>query len=496
MIGTATNNSYIDTAITVGTYHYKVKSVNDNGESDLSSNYASVTVSAFAPANVSASVEGTQVTVSWDAVSGASSYQIYRSASSSGYYSEIGQATASPYIDSGLSLGTYYYGVKAVSQIGTSSITMSSPIAINGPPPPSTVSTSLSATGTVTVSWDAVSGASSYRIYRSTSSSGYYSEIGQATASPYLDSGLSPGTYYYKISSVNYIGEGSLSSAAAVSLAPPSRPGNVSARLEDAHVTVSWEAVSGATSYKVYRSTDPSGTYNLKATIEGTSYQDDTAGLVLDTTYYYQVRAVNRFGESDPSSAASISLTLPPSPNSLSVTVLSDTSVRITWQAVSSANAYRVYQASNASGTYTPLETITTVTYRVTGLSPNTTYYFKVASIDSLGEGSPSPAEPARTASTMTPLTVSQWHNDSLEVGSVKLYYFEVSSGKSYVLSWNDRTQDSTKTATITVKAFYQETEAAITLNQHNFTASSTGRVIIQVTASSAGTYNVAYGEN
>jgi hypothetical protein len=54
-------------------------------------------------------------------------------------------------------------------------------------------------------------------------------------------------------------------------------------------ITISWNPVSGATGYYVYRSLTYSGTYTLRGTVTTTSYTD--TGLSAGTTYYYKVAA-------------------------------------------------------------------------------------------------------------------------------------------------------------------------------------------------------------
>ena len=80
--------------------------------------------------------------------------------------------------------------------------------------------------GTVTLTWLATGGASSYNVQRGTSSSGTFSPIGTVTSpSPttFTDTGLTNGTtYYYEVSGTNKIGTG-LNSApvAATPQVPP-----------------------------------------------------------------------------------------------------------------------------------------------------------------------------------------------------------------------------------------------------------------------------------
>ncbi len=81
-------------------------------------------------------------------------------------------------------------------------------------------------------------------------------------------------------------------------------PGPVSASL-------SWTAVTGATSYNVLRSTTSGSGYVQIANVTGTTYSD--ASLVFGTTYYYVVQAVNAFGTSPNSNQVTIN-PLPPPP--------------------------------------------------------------------------------------------------------------------------------------------------------------------------------------
>jgi fibronectin type 3 domain-containing protein len=79
--------------------------------------------------------------------------------------------------------------------------------------------------------------------------------------------------------------------------ATPAAPTGLTASAGDSQVTLSWNAVSGATSYNVYRSTTSGGNYvraNASA-VTSTTFVD--TGLSDGTTYYYVVRAVNPAGE-------------------------------------------------------------------------------------------------------------------------------------------------------------------------------------------------------
>ena len=84
----------------------------------------------------------------------------------------------------------------------------------------------------------------------------------------------------------------------------PSAPTNVTATAGDEEVTVSWDSVSGATSYNIYWSTDSGvSNTNYESKIEDittTSYTH--SGLTSGTTYYYVITAENDYGESGESS--------------------------------------------------------------------------------------------------------------------------------------------------------------------------------------------------
>jgi hypothetical protein len=67
-------------------------------------------------------------------------------------------------------------------------------------------------------------------------------------------------------------------------------------------IKLTWNASSGATSYKVKRATVSGGPYTAVATPTGATYTD--TGLSSGTTYYYVVSAVSTVGESGNSSQA------------------------------------------------------------------------------------------------------------------------------------------------------------------------------------------------
>ncbi len=76
----------------------------------------------------------------------------------------------------------------------------------------------------------------------------------------------------------------------------PSPPTGLSAVAGPGQVILSWNAVTGATSYNIYRSTSSGVTGSAIAMVTATSYKDST--VTNGTTYYYEVTAANSYGES------------------------------------------------------------------------------------------------------------------------------------------------------------------------------------------------------
>src|SRR5262249_40726084 len=147
-------------------------------------------------------------------------------------------------------------------------------------------------------------GATSYNVYRATTSNGqgatpYRTGV---TGPGFTDTGVTAGTtYFYRVSAVNTAGESARSSeVSATPTAPslPAPPANPNASAGPNLVALEWAASAGATSYNVYLGTASGGEGSTpyRTGIPGTSFSD--TGLTAGTTYFYQVTAVNGVGES------------------------------------------------------------------------------------------------------------------------------------------------------------------------------------------------------
>jgi TatA/E family protein of Tat protein translocase len=73
-----------------------------------------------APTGITAKSGQGQVTLSWNASAGASTYNVKRSGTSGGPYALIASTAATTYSDEGLASGSYYYAVSSVGSYGES----------------------------------------------------------------------------------------------------------------------------------------------------------------------------------------------------------------------------------------------------------------------------------------------------------------------------------------------------------------------------------------
>ncbi|MGE5385367.1 MAG: PHB depolymerase family esterase [Betaproteobacteria bacterium] len=150
-----------------------------------------------APAGVTVgSATDHSLTVSWNAVSGATGYNVYRDGS------KVASVSGTSYADSGLSGGsTYTYTVTATANGSESVKSAAVQGTTTGTPPvlgaPGGLAGTSPATGTVALTWNVVSGAKNYNVYRNGG------KIGSPTSAGYTDSGLASGNYSYAVSAVN-----------------------------------------------------------------------------------------------------------------------------------------------------------------------------------------------------------------------------------------------------------------------------------------------------
>lgn len=111
--------TYNDTPSNVGTYYYKVTAYNSYGESPPS-NIVNQTISVpTAPTNLSGTVTGLEVDLSWTGSINQTGYHVYRSTDNINF-SIINSPTGTTYNDTTPNAATYYYKVSAYNAYGES----------------------------------------------------------------------------------------------------------------------------------------------------------------------------------------------------------------------------------------------------------------------------------------------------------------------------------------------------------------------------------------
>ncbi|URZ01538.1 fibronectin type III domain-containing protein [Clostridium felsineum] len=349
-----TSTSYVISDLTVGTNHtYRVRVITAAGTGDWTDVYSKVTLDVVS--NVTSIATSTSITVNWDKVAGATGYDIEVDGK------VITGITSNSYVITGLTPGTVYsYRVRADVSTGVGDW--------SGLVTQSTLSTVSNVTAAVTstsmtVNWTAVVGATSYDVEVDGK------VIAGITNTSYVITGLTPGTdHSYRVRVVTAAGIGewtTLTTGTTITIVS-----NVTSSVSSTSITASWVAVVGAISYDIE--------VDGKVITGITSNSYVITGLTPGTDYSYKVRVVTSAGISDWSQL--VTETTIGVVNNVTA-VLNNNSMTVSWTAASGAASYDI----EVNGTI--ISGITGTNYVITGLTPGTTYTYKVRVNTSNGIG-------------------------------------------------------------------------------------------------------------
>lgn len=242
--------------------------------------------------------------LTWNEISGAAKYGVYRSTSADGKYTLMKTTTSTSYINTSATAGKkYYYKVCAITSDGIEGLYCAPISRVCDCARPVLTTANDAATGRIVIKWDAVKGASSYKVYRATTKDGVYEPVKTTRDTSYTYTTGTAGTkYYFKVMAISLNNEANSAYSSykyrTCDLAAPVISISLSS---SGKPTITWAAVKGAVSYKVYRATSKDGKYKLMKTVTNPKYTNTAFDAA--TTYYYKVKAVH--GNTDANSAYS-----------------------------------------------------------------------------------------------------------------------------------------------------------------------------------------------
>ena len=385
LVHTTTDTSYIDSSSKLGKiYYYYVKAVQKNNlmaePSAIVECTCEIPATVVTASNVPASGK---IKLTWEKHAGAAKYEVYRGTSKSGKFELMKTTTSTSYTDSGARAGECWcYYVVVVGKDGSKSVqsnTVKCTCVLSQPQ----LTISNSNSGKIKLSWDKVDGAVKYKVYRSASLDGKYERIKTTEKTSYTNSAAKAGErYYYKVIALHEKSAADSAYSEIVcgyrKLAQP----EVKASNETltGQTKLTWKAIDGAKSYKVYRSTSKDGTYQLAKTTTNTAYTHSSGKAGVK--YYYKVKAIHANSAFDSAySEVEVRTCELPQPEVTLSSVASSGKIKVSWNEIEGAKAYKIYRATSEDGDYDRRETITETSWTDTSAKAGRTYYYKIVAV-------------------------------------------------------------------------------------------------------------------
>ena len=427
------------------TYYFQVRAVNAIGASANSNTASATTLAGIQPpaaptALLATAVSSGQINLSWtDNASDESGFAIDYATDVNFTQNLItttvgaSSGTSASASITGLSPSTtYYFRVRATNGGGASANSnianaTTSALATQRPAAPTALAATAVSESQINLSWkDNSTNETGFAIDRATNSKFTKNLVttrvlanSGASASASI-TGLSPSTtYYFRVRATNAIGasgnSNTVNATTTAATQPPAAPTLLSATaVSSSQINLTWtDNATTETGFAIDRATDVNFTQNLITTTVGTNITSTSiTGLSPSTTYYFQVRATNAIGPSANSNTASATTLVAPQPPAaptlLSATAVSSGQINLAWtDNASDETGFAIDRATDVNFTQNLITTTvgansgTSASASITGLSPSTTYYFRVRATNGGGASGNSNTANATTSAAV-----------------------------------------------------------------------------------------------
>jgi hypothetical protein len=382
-----------------------------------SANFTTLTPACNVPSGLTSSaVTTSSATASWSVVTGAASYDVqYRVVGAGSWNAAINTAATSLSL-TGLSYSTNYefqvrtnciYGNQSAYSASSNFTTLTPACNV-----PGGLASSAITTSSATVSWTAVTGASTYTVqYRVVGAPSWTTSSNTASTSISLMGLTYSSNYEWQVRTNCIYGNQSAYSASSnfTTLTPACNvpSGLASSAITANNATVSWSAVTGASSYDVQYRVVGAGSWNSATNTASTSL--GLTGLSASTNYEWQVRTNCVYGNQSAYSASATFTTAAAgvcnTPTGLAIASVTTTGATASWTAVSGALTYTVRYRTIGNATWTTAANTASTSLALTGLTVSKTYEVQVATNCSGGSSAYSASVDFTTTAASTILT-------------------------------------------------------------------------------------------
>lgn len=386
----ATNSFDINSLTPSSNYEWQIEAVCSFGSSGFSSS-ANFTTGALPVCSIPDGLNSTNVTtvdatLNWNSVANAVGYTLQYRIVGSGTWTTLSTSANYQILTALAPSSNYEWQVEAVCSFGSSGFSAMSSFITNAIPVcdvPVGSGTSNITPASATLSWNITGNAISYNVQYRLVGSGTWMPLTSATNSINLTSLLSASNYEWQVQSVCSFGVSNFSSSANFSTpAPPvcdSPVGLAVSGIATTSASLSWVSVPAAVSYNIqYRTIGGSWISTTSATNSKT-----ISGLTSARTYEWQVQTVCQYSNSNFSPSLSFTTT------QTAVTVqrgpylqmLTPGSIHIRWKTDVATNTRLRFGSDMSYGNVIDSSASATEhEVKITGLSPNTNYYYTIGS--------------------------------------------------------------------------------------------------------------------